>query len=1799
MFLFALAAMIGTPKEVKADDESPLVIEIKTEKELWDYAEDSHQGRNFAGHTLRLMNDITITMESYESLEFLNFGISDDPFAGTFDGNGHTITNLKNEKSTLPDHDNGLFAWTKDAVIKDLTLVDPIVSCAYRGGILVGYAENTTIENIRIHGGKLKIQPANNVVSLITNVGFAGGAVAGTLNNSTMYNCEVRGTEVVNNSTQGVAALGGEGLYMGGLVGSASNNSVIEYCRMDDGKREGKMVESTVRNEYDVAVGALGGKAIYAGGIAGEIKGGSQIIDSYSTADVYAYSATYVSVGSGNVSYVGGVVAEVYGEDCKVVRCHYAGNAHSKQYNAILVIPIIQNDTYVSGVAQYSESNEITNSYFKRSACSSSKDLKAINDKADTGACSALTDAQYADRDFWKEKGYDLTGTTPRNEGVTTEEHYNKWVMDYKRGIPIHGNSVSAAFDFPGAASVTIGATDLIKNSMEGVVEDADCSVTTDDAHSFAVQGFDTYEKEVVIKAETNEVKDATGAVHVAAFKFLGWYLDIDNLDDSVLKIKEYYEAITGNGGRGTRVSDSETYTAGSGHYPLEDNDLYVAHYQANVVFHDIDGNVINVKGEAETGDNVDLTDDYYNYQDALPDVKTAVPKGCTFYGWTDVPSKTGGGYNGVTSDVLNGLKSGGNIYQPGDLIEKPLKLYPIFTNYVSNVITIMEGNEQDTTDPQNLREQVGTTVVSSEDDGKVYINVIGWDENNEQIDNEAWEERGYRFLGWYEIITDENGTEHEYRISKDMKYELTDVDLSEQHTYKARLEYNVEYWVKSNKSKTPPYVDGALYAEFWQEYDTEFQDLAGPELYLEDVVHWADDGYNSNCSGCSYAWGVKQSEKRIVDSLTVYGHLEPDSGDHSLVIVNDFPGAGTQRYNGTSITISGFKVIADISDSDKYNFILWTREYENNDGEFESQATSTELEWSNYVYKTSWSDKLAYGAHYTANINFHKYNDDSTGEKNVRTVTRRYQENILLDKELVYEYEYELSGLKIGQDIAYHTSLVSPGAEFADIGENYHFIGWIDKSRLSQDELAYIYDVDGEPSCTSQVSHALPYIIDKDDIVERAMDLYAVYVKEDIVTTTNIREAGVPEGANILLPSDPVYTLSQNEDDGSFSLSLTAYTDRDKVIADEDSDTLYSLQYVECIKNPGTDSEEVTRLTSSGKSTDGTEVYFELEDFDLGPSYKFIAYYEPLVVLYHLDDNITDVTTRNEGQRLGASPSPLYNEKDLATDKIYRFVGWTTEEPNIEGHQYYLMSSRDEDIPFVTPTDIVTESLELFPAYAPITIKVTTNIEDKLSGDDSIDVDTVRYIGRNESGDITVNALEDVEVNDGTSTTSYVFTGWTVKASAEAGEEAFSKDNTAVVGEVFDGATYIAQYTKGYTVNYHYWDVDKDGNREDKILYSVGVTENDDRTFLQSYEMTDSEGNPIVDSDGNKETVSIPYDIEAFINILSKLNGDQYFDQWQWVYTDDTDTTVVKDWTDFADKKIRGNMDLYPVIWQIRTFDSAGTLLENNKAVYTQATLSNKTSEEQNVSVYFDGVYSQSKLTVNVSKQSYEAVDAEGNTGAFVGIQGIPVSVYNEYKLVEVPSGDGTTETEMTGTLMGEDETDEKGDAIFTFDGLLTLEKKVTDGEEAVDTDEPFLFTVKEVTAEGEEEGEELQVVVRAGETVTVKLPFGEYVVLEDGTWAWRYTLGYAADTKDPNPSETEDGAGSSESGEGETAAASESPAGSADAGAWGDTNPATVYINSYNSTVTCTNEVENGKWFDDSTDKKNVFGKNLTDSE
>lgn len=47
------------------------------------------------------------------------------------------------------------------------------------------------------------------------------------------------------------------------------------------------------------------------------------------------------------------------------------------------------------------------------------------------------------------------------NDAYLNDSHPNEWAMDYKLNIPVHGQSVKATIDFPGAGIATIEATKL------------------------------------------------------------------------------------------------------------------------------------------------------------------------------------------------------------------------------------------------------------------------------------------------------------------------------------------------------------------------------------------------------------------------------------------------------------------------------------------------------------------------------------------------------------------------------------------------------------------------------------------------------------------------------------------------------------------------------------------------------------------------------------------------------------------------------------------------------------------------------------------------------------------------------------------------------------------------------------------------------------------------------------------------------------------------------------------------------------------------------------------------------------------------------------------------------------------------------------------------------------------------------------------------------------------------------------------------------------------------------------------
>lgn len=121
---------------------------ISTESELNKIAEwTSGYGNNFNGITLVLEKDIALSCD--KNNHFTPIGIN-SPFEGTFDGNGHKISNLYVDRADRA----GLFASVYGASIKNLTVEGTVVGSSSNGsditgvGGIVGYSfSQIVIEN--------------------------------------------------------------------------------------------------------------------------------------------------------------------------------------------------------------------------------------------------------------------------------------------------------------------------------------------------------------------------------------------------------------------------------------------------------------------------------------------------------------------------------------------------------------------------------------------------------------------------------------------------------------------------------------------------------------------------------------------------------------------------------------------------------------------------------------------------------------------------------------------------------------------------------------------------------------------------------------------------------------------------------------------------------------------------------------------------------------------------------------------------------------------------------------------------------------------------------------------------------------------------------------------------------------------------------------------------------------------------------------------------------------------------------------------------------------------------------------------------------------------------------------------------------------------------------------------------------------------------------------------------------------------------------------------------------------------
>lgn len=1796
----ALCCVMALPTVVHAEDvpENKNEFHIKNANDFLVYVALSRE-RDTSGWRVYLDNDIVLNDDDMKTIvshtvKHLSFGNKEHPFKGVFDGQNHTVEGLSYDKDAFdPERDTGFFAETNGATIKNFLVKDANVWADFRGGIIVGKAVKTRFENVMVMESTLHVTCANNALNLITNAGFEGGLIAGELDGCTLYNCEVRGGRAVNNTTSGVQALGGEGLYMAAFAGYVKN-STIEYCRVTPKRKDdGSIAEkgmTDVTNKYDVAIGALGGNNVYASGFVGCMAGEAKIIDCFSTAQCYSYAASYVGVVAVTRAWTGGLAGRILTEKGnELVRSHFAGDLSSRQYNPIAVIPIIQNDVNLGGIAARANKGDatVTECYFKPSvSLNGSSQGTAAKKKIPSFGGDGTTkgdsygpwdDERYTTRELWEEHDYDFCAGTMRstdNDDALGGQHTNEWAMDYKLKIPVHGQSVKATIDFPGAGTATIEATKL------GIDQ------KTSDPYAFAVsavlagtaQGLAQGDTSVTFRQETS-AKPAGLSEANGGYRFMGWFresgVNVNRIDadNAWFNGKTDADAVTA----GKQVQKSEahehtsTYTADNakGAEAFKGNDLFIASYEAQVLFY-------NVKGEMlswQSGEAHDKSTDWYRYGVGLTPVapadRGALSASATFIGWTTQPSgeaEMHGGYAAITSPELAELKNAGAFYPAGAEITVlgPTDFYPVYTDYVSNIMTVFEGNERDELDDKTQRAGVGKTVVKVEtaEDGTGVYTVQVCDVDNKPLSEDGALPDGYRFLGWYENKQAANGSEVEVRVSRDPSYKLPgNVDLTVPHTYTARFEYRVDYYVRAYTNHE--FTDSKLLCSVWNRYQTPFEENVGSTFVRENVVHWGPEHVDHGIKDSYETCGTRfTKETLVVSPLNAYSHnVKNDTGADTLKNLyadTDFPGAATLSDTWTSASLN--VTVKPVNDRYRLNF--WTLE---RDGEYWTYV-------KNPIESMVRTDKKYYvRAMITTDVNFY-----NKGDNVVRTATRRYESNLLqtkvngADPTFTYYYPHVNTSVEAtgkpqdGLTGSYESPLTlesSPtDAEMAVPG--YKFLGWISTAEVQKDSAVwdYIYDVKGDSFTTSDPDKAEPYLVKPDFKVTQWQDAYPVYAKYDVRYTTNLYRAGFKGTDKVNVPRydiDPV--INAGTDPATATVTPDVTTPVYKAGGE-----LYKLQKVE-IELP---NGEVEDIEPNGDNSYSHQV-------EPGGAYTFVAYYSPLAVVYHLNARDVDGKVAQQGDSLGSLkdgiPLPTYNVGDIdATTNAYNaFVGWTETKP-VAGNGYVVWS---DDVSMVNKSTVVKAPMELYPVYRASAVRVQSNIDANLD-----DPGSVRYLSRTDSGDqisLEVKAATEVVGKDGT---KYDFVGWSRDYESDNKYTLMTGDDKYPLegNEPFKSAMYTAVYKIApHKVRYH----GVDGS----VLFTATVDSGDERAqdgksgFVYTVDVPkmDENGRPVYDNSGNPmmEQKSVAYDPDAHSKIVALLderaaaNGDmrELFLEWRYVGADG-DT---KPWDVFKDEPIKGDMDLYPVTYRVVAKDTSDpakseTMTAQLKWLLDPAAANtvDDSADKAPFKVCFAKPFMGTRLTVTVMRASY-GPGTEGVSVAEEPVNGKFVSLYS------LGSGDGSFDlaNRLESKKTGEGDQG-PGKAVFNFaqTHALTIVKKTTDASAMGQT---FRFKVtRKMSQDSPAETRMVEVKVSEqrdenGETcyvgsVQFAAPAGIYTVEEDTAWAWRYQGELSTPGKAP----------------GKTAELTISSASSAN-----------------DATFTCTNTRVNDKWIDGSDRAHNVW--------
>lgn len=251
------------------------IVKIYDEKEWIAFCKKISNGMNFNDYEIILLNDLDFSKYPLDPA-----GNFENPFRGTFNGNGHTMSNISMQSD---ERYVGLFAVAQDAHIYDVTLENCKIesTTAIGSGGIIGFANNCEVENCRFDG------------YIYGKEGSVGGIVGNNwseIKNSLVSGEIVGSTQSGSYSWQSVSNSFGTG-------GISGDNSNYIYCCKNYAKISDDVEEHESNNSRS-------------GGISG---GNSGIINS--------------CVNYGNVT--GGGIVECNHKYGQIKNCFNLGNVYS------------------------------------------------------------------------------------------------------------------------------------------------------------------------------------------------------------------------------------------------------------------------------------------------------------------------------------------------------------------------------------------------------------------------------------------------------------------------------------------------------------------------------------------------------------------------------------------------------------------------------------------------------------------------------------------------------------------------------------------------------------------------------------------------------------------------------------------------------------------------------------------------------------------------------------------------------------------------------------------------------------------------------------------------------------------------------------------------------------------------------------------------------------------------------------------------------------------------------------------------------------------------------------------------------------------------------------------------------------------------------------------------------------------------------------------------------------------------------------------------------------------------------